>query len=392
MTKETSIFSIKNTLKKIKQKINWYKYRNKYMQGIHSYHRRHNSANKKASILDKIIKAKKRFHKEYLEFLDLDQNFLTEINLNSYIRYDDLEIFLEDYVEILSFYKESFILEDSLSNLEIFLAHEVIKPMKITDRILNGFNEEVLDSSPVHYDVPGNNSGDSIEMKNVMYDDDKYKAGQPPVTNAVPMLNKKTEAILDQLQVWLETNLRKYGLSQINVDQKDDIIHIDTNFKGGYTLTFALYIDPKQIPRIDCIYKEGQGKDYTLPIYYSVDNKIYLSPDFERDFPLDFMVSCIKEYIPAEHAEITENQMPEFSILNSDQPLMEIKFRKVIDHGILRWKPVANVMKRKLLNFKQKFALALARKHAHSAQAERSRSRSRETGVAHHLYSANYHH
>lgn len=377
---------LKSIKQKYQQKKNWAKYRFHYMNGIHSYNRQKN-AKSKQTIFSKLLKSKLYETENQIVFLE-DNSYLQELiivnpsNEHEYLINEIMSNLSEklDKVEfeiILSCFLDSIILTNNMSSLtEEFIERKDNNKMNKLSSLkgLLGLNEEIIDSMPKVYNDPEENSGVS-DMLNKMYNDDMSNTPVATISSVYDF--NKDSAILDHLTVFLETELKSFGVKNVDIEFNMQELYFDLVFNSKDALTFTLYVDGTGRPIIECRAAEGRGSQMHLPLNYSVDYKIEIPSNFMFDFPIDYIKSCIENYAPDSYT-VNESQIAEFCkypVLT--QNLDEMRFRKVIRDGVIKWvRSKPKRFRNKRLSMTQKIAIKMAQKKAHTSSAERHRDKS----------------
>lgn len=150
---------------------------------------------------------------------------------------------------------------------------------------------------------------------------------EAPLRNSLIYDFSDKHAEYDELQSFIEDNLAKYGVKSANVDKddKNNQVNIDLEFSKNAVLTFCLGIkDGSGLPTIEC--KHGKEvKSQTLPTNFSAEQKISIKNAFTA-FPLDFVVTCIKEFMP-EH-QLKESLILEMKMSSVLSKTINAKYRK----------------------------------------------------------------
>lgn len=391
--------SKKNLVDKIKQKYiqkkNWARKRFNYMNGIHSYHRQQNLKSRK-TIFSSLLKTKLYEQEdsvcledvEFLKELIIDTedefsikltNIINNISNNSILK-EDFELILCCFHDLISVKP---ILESNESLTDIFLGRNKMSKRPI-DRLFSlvGLDEMIIDNTPMI--VNDDSEKAAIDM---MYDDDLSNMNNIPASNITGVYDFKNKtSILDRLSLYLEDELIDYGVKNVHVEIDEHAVYFDLNFSKKDSLTFAMYINPTTKPVIECRADDAKGAEEFLPYSYMDNHMLEIRDDFEKDFPIAFVISCIKNFAPDEYL-IKESQLDVFNYMKTSLNLNEARFRKVMRHGIYKWvKKIPKRYRHKKLSFAQRVALNLARKKAHTTSAERRRRISVSKGKRLKLY------
>lgn len=380
------VLGIKNLVRSKKQsqksELNWQKFRFNYMTGINAYYRRTNGS-KEPTFITSLLKAKKSLNESFSS--EAESMFINELNA-----------FISQAKELSTY-------PDTKDMLEVLIpiSEKLIYDLK-TFKMLSDIDLDIVANFLLYEEVPMSNICSDLDLiinesKSLLAKNENYLANSSVITTPSVMsmpLNpvayvvpddpsmEGTDFPLDSLQVMLEDFLKPSGVISVNVEQSgNDRIHIDLEFKSE-TLTFLIYHDiARESAVLECYVDENTGKSIDLPNMFLSEQDVYLCSDNLDYLPMDFILSCVKQYIPQE-------MLNENLFIGGLMPMMEVKYRKVVRGGVPTWVRLKNMKRRrrKILSFAQKVAIRLAQKKAHTSRAERNRAKSAKIGNRFKLY------